>query len=127
MLINILKSKIHNAIVTDAQIHYTGSITIDSGLMEKAGLIPFEKVMIVSLDSGQRLETYVIEGRNNTGEVCINGAAAKKIFKGERIIIMAFALIEEAMAHMHKPLIIIVDGKNRIIESMQNPGKDKEC
>ena len=82
MFINVLKCKIHRATVTDAQIHYQGSITIDRELMDRAGLLPFEKVMVVSLDSGERLETYVIEGRRGSGEICLNGAAARKILKG---------------------------------------------
>ena len=115
MLITILKTKIHRATVTDAQLHYRGSITIDKNLMEQAKINPFEKVLVVSLESGERLETYVIEGAKNSGEICINGAAARKILKGDRIIIMAFAIIDEGEASNFKPLIIQVDENNRII------------
>lgn len=127
MLISVLKSKIHRATVTDAQIHYSGSITIDSYLMENADMAPFEKVMVVSLDSGERLETYIIEGTKNSGEICINGAAAKKIFKGDRIIIMSFCTIEKTQAQLHKPHIILVDEKNKIINSLKDRVKDNEC
>ena len=114
MIISVLKSKIHRATVTDAQIHYTGSITIDKSLMEHAKIIPFEKVMVVSLDSGERLETYVIEGKKGSGEVCINGAAARKILKGDKIVIMSFASINEAEVESFKPIIVLVNENNRI-------------
>lgn len=127
MLINILKSKIHRATVTEAQIHYTGSITIDKVLMDHAKLEPFEKVMVVSLDSGERLETYVIEGKRGSGEICLNGAAARKILKGDRIIIMSFAIIDEKEAKSYKPIIVYLDEKNKIISEENSAEENDEC
>ncbi|MBN1299454.1 MAG: aspartate 1-decarboxylase [Actinobacteria bacterium] len=127
MRIDLLKSKIHGARVTDAQIHYTGSITIDKELMEKAQILPFEKVLVVSLDSGERLETYVIEGKRNSAEICINGAAARKILKGENIIIMAFASMEHPEAIKHKPVVIHVDENNAVVSVHKYVDKDDEC
>lgn len=127
MIISVLKSKIHRATVTDAQIHYTGSITIDKTLMEHAKIIPFEKVMVVSLDSGERLETYVIEGKKGSGEVCINGAAARKILKGDKIIIMSFASINEAEVESFKPIIVLVNENNRISGQESKAGRNDEC
>jgi len=125
--IHLLKSKIHGARVTDAQIQYTGSITIDSALMQKAQLVPFEKVLVVSLDSGERLETYVIEGAKNSGEICINGAAARKILKDENIIIMAFASMEKEDAVRHRPVVIHVNDSNSIVTIHKYVDKNDEC
>jgi len=127
MIISVLKSKIHRATVTDAQIHYTGSITIDKTLMEHAKIIPFEKVMVVSLDSGERLETYVIEGKNGSGEVCINGAAARKILKGDKIIIMSFASINESETENFKPIIVLVNENNRVSGEESKAERNDEC
>lgn len=127
MIISVLKSKIHRATVTDAQIHYTGSITIDKTLMEYAKIIPFEKVMVVSLDSGERLETYVIEGKKGSGEVCINGAAARKILKGDKIIIMSFASIDESEIKNFKPVIVKVNENNIILEQDRKTERNNEC
>ena len=127
MIISVLKSKIHRATVTDAQIHYSGSITIDKTLMEYAKIIPFEKVMVASLDSGERLETYVIEGKKGSGEVCINGAAARKILKGDKIIIMSFAGISETEAEDFKPIIVLVNENNRISEHGSKAEGNDEC
>ena len=127
MIISVLKSKIHRATVTDAQIYYTGSITIDKTLMEHAKIIPFEKVMVVSLDSGERLETYVIEGKKGSGEVCINGAAARKILKGDKVIIMSFASINESEAENFKPIIVLVNENNRIAGQDCKAERNDEC
>ena len=114
MILSVLKSKIHRALVTGANIEYMGSISIDKELMEHAGIIPFEKVLVSSLDSGERLETYVIESKRGSGEICLNGAAARKIVKGDRVIILSFALMEESEAASHKPKIVHVDQNNKI-------------
>ena len=127
MLVSILKSKIHRATVTDAKIDYTGSITIDKKLMEHARILPFEKVLVASLDSGERLETYVIEGRRNSGEICLNGAAARKILKGDKVIIMSFVCAEEKEAAEYKPKVVYVDGKNKIATEKDHVGKDDQC
>ena len=115
-MLNILKSKIHRALVTGANIEYMGSICIDIELMEQAGILPYEKVLVASLDSGERLETYVIESKRGSGEICLNGAAARKIVKGDRVIILSFAFMDEEEASKHKPKIIYVNGKNKITD-----------
>jgi aspartate 1-decarboxylase len=127
MLISVLKCKIHRATVTDAQLHYHGSITIDRELMDHAKLKPFEKVMVVSLDSGERLETYVIEGEPKSGDIILNGAAARKILKGDIVIIMAFAAMDEKEYEDFKPVIVAVDENNRIIQEKYELKKDDDC
>jgi aspartate 1-decarboxylase len=127
VLICILKSKIHRATVTGAEINYMGSISIDKNLMEHAKILPYEKVLVVSLDSGERLETYVIEGEASSGEICINGAAARRIFKGEKIIILSFAYIEEKEAPDYRPKIVYVNNKNEITNEENHVEKDDQC
>lgn len=127
MLINILKCKIHRATVTDAQLHYQGSITIDRELMEHANLKPFEKVMVVCLDSGERLETYVIEGGYKSGDIILNGAAARKIMKGDKVIIMAFATMDEKEYEDFKPVIVTVNENNKIVREEYELKKDDDC
>jgi len=127
VLISVLKCKIHRATVTDAQLHYQGSITIDRELMEHANLKPFEKVMVVCLDSGERLETYVIEGEFKSGDIILNGAAARKILKGDKVIIMAFAAMDEKEYGDYKPVIVTVDEYNKIIREEYKLKKDDDC
>ena len=105
----VLRSKIHHATVTEANLEYVGSITIDSALIEKAGLWPGEKVLVVSNTSGARLETYVMAGARDSGVICINGAAAHLIKKGEEVIIMGFELSEKPV----EPRVVLVDRNNR--------------
>ena len=105
----ILRSKIHKAIVTQAELSYVGSITIDKELMEKAGLMRGEKVLVVSNTSGARLETYTIEGPRGSGVICMNGAAAHLIKKGDEIIIMGFELSDQPIS----PKMILVDSNNK--------------
>lgn len=105
----ILRSKIHNATVTEANVNYVGSITIDNDLLERSGLWPGEKVLVVSNNTGARLETYVIPGERGSGEICMNGAAALTIKAGEEIIIMGFELTAEPVPAR----MILVDKKNR--------------
>ncbi|HAJ94953.1 MAG TPA: aspartate 1-decarboxylase [Actinobacteria bacterium] len=127
MLISILKGKIHRATVTEANIHYMGSITIDEELMEHAGMLPYEKVLVVSLESGERLETYVIKGKRGSKAICLNGAAARKILKDDKVIILSFALIDEEEAKTFKPRVVYVDSKNNIINEMDHVKKEDEC
>ncbi len=127
MQINILKSKIHRATVTDANIHYMGSITIDINLMERAGILPYEKVLVVSLESGERLETYAIKGKKGSGEICLNGAAARKILKDDKVIILAFALLDQNEADRFKPTVIQVGGRNNIINETDHVDNNDEC
>ncbi|MBU2576321.1 MAG: aspartate 1-decarboxylase [Nanoarchaeota archaeon] len=107
----VLRSKIHKARVTEANLNYVGSITIDEDLIEKVGLWPYEKVLIVDNTNGERLETYVIVGKRNSGVICINGAAAHKIKIGDEIIIMGFELTDEAIS----PKNILVDKENKFV------------
>ncbi|MBD3182087.1 aspartate 1-decarboxylase [Candidatus Poribacteria bacterium] len=108
----LLKSKIHRATVTEANLDYIGSITICRDLMDKADLWEWEKVLVVDLNNGSRLETYVIPGENGT--ICMNGAAAHKIFKGDRVIIMGFAITREPI----KPKLVLVNDKNEFVRFM---------
>ncbi len=105
----MLRSKIHKATVTDANLKYEGSIAVDEGLLEKAGFWPGEKVLVVSNTTGARLETYIIKGERNSGIICMNGAAAHLIKKGEEIIIMGFELTDK----LDKEKIVLVDKENR--------------
>jgi len=107
----VLRSKIHKAVVTEANVDYIGSITIDVDLMEKVGLWPGEKVLVVSNSSGARLETYTIAGEKNSGVICMNGAAAHLIRAGEEVIIMGFELTNAPLT----PSVILVDQQNRFV------------
>ena len=110
----MLKSKIHRATVTDADLHYVGSITIDEELMEAADMVPYERVQVVDIDNGSRLETYVIEGAPGSGAIGMNGAAARMIHKGDKIIIFSFIVVDEEDVPALKPKIVYVDDINRI-------------
>lgn len=115
MLIELLKSKIHRATVTDANLNYEGSITIDMNLIEAAKLILNEKVAVVNNNNGERFETYVSPGERGTGIVCLNGAAARKVQKGDIIIIMSYALMTPDEASSFEPTVInITDSSNQI-------------
>ena len=109
----LLKSKIHRATVTDAQLHYEGSVTIDRSLMELADLIDFEQVQIYDVNNGNRLTTYVIPGEPDSGTICINGAAAHLVHTGDLVIICSYASFEESEAKTFQPRVVLVDGKNR--------------
>lgn len=123
----MLKSKIHRAVVTDADLHYVGSITIDEELMEAANLLPYEKVMVVDIDNGSRLETYVIEGMPGSGTIAMNGAAARLIHKGDTIIIFSFSIVEEEEARALRPRVVYVDGLNRISHIEDHVTADDIC
>ncbi|MFC1675248.1 aspartate 1-decarboxylase [Candidatus Omnitrophota bacterium] len=114
MIRTVLKSKIHRARITEAKLHYEGSITIDEDLMSQADLIPGEKVEVFSFKSGARLETYVIKGEAGSGVVCMNGPAAHSIKVGDEVVIVAYALAEDRQAKAIKPKIVKVDERNRI-------------
>ncbi len=114
MLIQVLKCKIHRATVTEAVLHYEGSITIDQTLMEAAGLVEYEQVHIYNIDNGNRFSTYVIRGERDSGVICINGAAAWKASKGDLLIIANYATYDEKELVDFRPLLVYVDGKNRI-------------
>lgn len=108
----MLKSKIHRATVTEANVDYIGSITIDTDLMMAADILPYEKVHVVDIDNGARLETYAIEGPAGSGAIEMNGAAARLVHKGDRIIIMSYAQIEDAEARKLRPTVVLVDELN---------------
>ncbi len=115
MQINVLKSKIHRATVTEANLDYIGSITIDETLMEAAGIYEYEKVSVVDVTNGARLETYVIRGERNSGVICLNGAAAHLIHKGDIVIIMAYTWIEQSALDKLNPKIIFPKAPNNTI------------
>ena len=116
MKINMLKGKIHRAVVTQAELNYMGSITIDKTLMEAAGIIENEKVQIVDNNNGARLETYVIPGKRDSGIICLNGAAARLVQPGDQVIIIAYAQMEEEEAKAYKPKVVFVNEDNTIKE-----------
>ena len=116
MLIEVLKSKIHRASVTEANLNYVGSITIDEALMEAADMIEGEKVQILDINNGERLETYIIKGRRGSGCICLNGAAARKVAVGDLVIIVSYALMDFEEAKSFKPTVIFPDSAtNRLI------------
>jgi aspartate 1-decarboxylase len=115
MWIEVFKSKIHRVKVTQAELHYVGSITIDEALMEAANLIEGEKVQIVNVNNGERLETYVIRGERNSGVICLNGPAARKVQVGDIIIIIAYALMPFEEAKQFKPTLVFPDENNRLV------------
>jgi aspartate 1-decarboxylase len=110
----MLKSKIHRAVITEANLHYVGSITIDTDLLEKANIVEHEKVQIVNVNNGARLETYVIAGPRGSGAVCLNGAAARLVQPGDLVIIISYALVPENQVTEFQPTVVFVDEKNRI-------------
>ncbi|SFI38645.1 L-aspartate 1-decarboxylase [Selenomonas ruminantium] len=119
MMLNLLKGKIHCATVTEANLQYMGSITIDEALMEKAGILPNERVQVVDNNNGARLETYTIPGPRGSGVICLNGAAARCAQVGDVVIIMAYAFFTEDEARAWKPKVVMVDAENKIKEVRQ--------
>ncbi|MBR6385931.1 MAG: aspartate 1-decarboxylase [Ruminococcus sp.] len=119
MHISMLKSKIHRAVVTQAELNYVGSITIDEELMEAAGLYEYEHVHVVNVNSGSRIETYVIAGERNSGVICLNGAAARAGQKGDLVIIMSYAGMTPEEIKTHKPKVVFV-GENNTIARVAN-------
>lgn len=116
MYLTILKSKIHRATVTQSDLNYVGSITIDKKLMDAAGLLEYEKVQIADIDNGNRFETYIIAGEYGSGCICLNGAAAKCVETGDKVIIMAYAQMTPEENEKHYPKVVFVDDKNEITE-----------
>jgi aspartate 1-decarboxylase len=110
----MLKSKLHRAVVTDADLHYEGSISIDEALMEAADLLVYEKVAIYNISNGERFETYVIAGARNSGTICLNGAAARKASRGDLIIIASYVTVDEKEAARWAPKCVLLDPQNRI-------------
>ncbi len=114
MRIEVLKSKIHRVKITQAELHYVGSITIDEQLLEAADLIEGEKVQVVNINNGERLETYVIKGERNSGTVCLNGPAARKAQVGDQVIIISYASMELEEAKRFKPRLVFPDPDNKL-------------
>ena len=115
MKIEVLKSKIHNVTVTEANVNYIGSVTIDEKLMEAVNIVAGEKVQVLNANNGERLETYVIKGKRNSGQIEINGPAAKKVGKGDTIIIISYATMTLKKAKSFKPSIIFPNKKNTLV------------
>lgn len=115
MLVNMYKGKIHRATVTEANLNYVGSITIDKRLLDASGIFPGERVQIVNNHNGERLETYTIEGPADSGVICLNGAAARLVQPGDTVIIIAYGWMEEREARQFLPKIVFVDKDNRIV------------
>ncbi|MFD2640369.1 aspartate 1-decarboxylase [Piscibacillus salipiscarius] len=114
MFRTLMNAKIHRATVTEANLNYVGSITIDQDLLDQVGILPHEKVQIVNNNNGERIETYVIAGERNSGVICLNGAAARKFQKGDLVIIMSYAMMTKEDAMSHRPKIAILTETNEI-------------
>lgn len=117
MFINVLKSKLHRVKVTQAELNYVGSITIDEDLMDAAGLLENEQVHIVNNNNGERLITYVIKGERGTGIICLNGAAARRAQVGDIVIIISYAMMTPDESRTHKPTVVFPDANNRIVKA----------
>lgn len=121
MFCHLLKAKIHRATVTRADVDYMGSITIDANLLSASGIHPYEKVHVVSVDSGARLETYAIAGEAGSGTIQVNGAAARLIHAGETVIVMAYVLAQDPPPPDYEPTVVWVDGANRVERASRDP------
>ncbi len=114
MLLTMLKGKIHRATVTQAELHYVGSITVDADLLDAAGILEYEAVQVVNIDNGNRFMTYTIAGERGSGVICLNGAAARQAQTGDKVIIMAYAQVTAEEAAQFHPNVVMVDGNNAI-------------
>ncbi|KJS30058.1 MAG: L-aspartate 1-decarboxylase [Desulfatitalea sp. BRH_c12] len=121
MFVNMFKGKVHRATVTEADLNYVGSITIDQTLLKAAGILPGEKVQVVNINNGCRFETYTLEGPADSGVICINGAAARLAHTGDKVIIIAYCWLDAEEAKAYKPAVIFVDDRNTIIPSDKAP------
>ncbi len=127
MEVTMLKSKIHRATVTQAELNYVGSITVDQDLMKASNIFEYEKVQVVDIDNGSRFETYVIKGEAGSGCICLNGAAARCVQIGDKIIIMSYAQLSLDEVEIHRPTVVFVDENNKIcdITDFENHGEIK--
>lgn len=121
MYITLFKSKLHRGTITEANLNYVGSITIDEALLEKADILPGEKVQVVDVNNGQRFDTYTIVGPKGSGMICVNGAAARLVQPGDKVIIIAYAMMDHAEARSFRPRVLILDDDNQIVAT-----KDQE-
>lgn len=126
MLRTMLKSKIHRATVTHADLHYVGSLTVDADLLDAADLLPGEQVAVVDITNGARLETYVIPGERGSGVIGINGAAARLVHPGDLVILISYAQMDDATARSYEPRVVHVDADNRVISLDADPGAAAE-
>jgi aspartate 1-decarboxylase len=126
MLRTMLKSKIHRATVTQADLHYVGSLTVDADLMAAADLLPGEQVCVVDVTNGARLETYVIEGEPGSGVIGVNGAAAHLVHPGDLVIVISYGIMDTAEAAAYQPKVVFVDGENKIASLDDDPGHAPE-
>ena len=118
MLLTLCKSKLHRGTVTQADLHYVGSITIDGSLMEAAGILPFERVQVVDVANGARIETYVVRGEPDSRTICVNGAAARLVHVGDPVIIIAYAQMTPEEARRHQPAIVLLNPDNTVRERL---------
>ena len=119
MNITMLKGKIHRATVVQAELSYVGSITVDEDLLDAAGILEYEKVHVVDIDNGNRFETYTIAGERGSGMICLNGAAARCVHVGDKVIIMSYCMLDAQEAKSHKPSVVFVDENNKISKVTQ--------
>lgn len=122
MLVELMKSKIHLATVTQTDLHYEGSLTVDEDLLDEAGMFIHEKVQVVNQNNGSRIETYCIPGKRGSGTICLNGAAARCAQPGDRVIIITYARMEASVARSWKPRVVFVDERNRVIQTAKKSG-----
>lgn len=122
MLLTLCNSKLHRATVTEAALHYEGSITIDASLLEAAGIMPFELVQVADVSNGERFETYAIEGKAGSGTICVNGAAARLVQPGDPVIIISYAQMTPEEARSHHPVIVLLNRDNSIREVVKGQG-----
>lgn len=123
---SMMISKIHRATVTQADLHYVGSITIDATLMEAADILPGQQVDVLDVTNGNRLTTYAIPGTSGSGLICINGAAAHRVHPGDIVIVLAYGLLSEAEAKVYEPAVVFVDAANAIVQVCHEPGEVPE-
>lgn len=114
MKIQVLKSKVHRAVITEADLHYNGSLTLDEDLMDAAQMVEYEKIQVVNVNNGERIETYLIKGGRGSGVCCLNGPAARKGMRGDTVVIMSFGLLEQEEARQWKPIVVIPQEGNRL-------------
>ena len=114
MILTLMKAKLHNATVTQADLNYQGSIAIDSGLLQESGILPFEQVHVFNVTNGSRFVTYALEAPLGSGQICVNGAAARLAAPNDRIIIVAFAQMDATEAKTHRPCVLVLGDKNRV-------------
>lgn len=127
MLLTLCKSKLHRATVTAAELHYEGSITIDAALLDAAGIVPFERVQVLDVNNGERFETYAIEGPRDSGVIRVNGAAARLVQPGDRVIVISYAQFTPEEAREHRPIILVLNANNTVRERVMagDPAAEK--